>query len=126
SEDTSRWFHVYQASLATLDGDLCIQCTTDCKAILTTTLDLDDPKLVTRHNHAPGETKVVATKCRSRMKQQVKQSFDKPSQIIMSQISSEVDVSARVHIGRAESVKRTFRNQRFGRIPAELNSLFNI
>ena len=36
----------------------------------------------------------------------------------MSQVSSE----ARVHIGREESVKRTLRNQRLGRIPAELDS----
>ncbi|KAK2162597.1 hypothetical protein LSH36_95g01012 [Paralvinella palmiformis] len=36
------------------------------------------------------------------MKQQAKQSFDKPSQIVF-QVSSEVDVSARVHIGREES-----------------------
>ena len=28
----------------------CVQRTTDCKATLTTTLDLDDPKLVTAHN----------------------------------------------------------------------------
>ena len=32
-------------------------------------------------------------------------------------------VSNQVHIGREESVKRTLRNQRLGRIPAQLNSL---
>ena len=49
-----------------------------------------------------GESKLLATKCRSQMKQQAKQSFDNPSQIV-SQVSSEVNVSARVHIGREES-----------------------
>jgi len=28
----------------------CVQGTTDCKTILTKSLDLDDPKLVTSHN----------------------------------------------------------------------------
>ena len=70
----------------------CIQRTPDCKATLTTTLDLDDPKLVTAYNHDPSDTKVAAVKCRSEMKQQAKQSFDKPSQI-MTQAMSQIDVN---------------------------------
>ena len=60
-------------------------------------MDLDDPKLVTAHNHDPSsDTKVAAVKCRSEMKQQAKQSFDKqsfdkPSQI-MTQAMSQIDV----------------------------------
>ena len=100
----------------------CVQRTTDCKATLTTTLDLDDPKLVTAHNHDPSDTKVAAVKCRSEMKQQAKQSFDKPSQI-MTQAMSQIDVAARVDLGREESIKRTLRNQRLGRIPPQPESL---
>ena len=95
----------------------CVQRTTDCKA-----LDLDDPKLVTAHNHDPSDTKVAAVKCRSEMKQQAKQSFDKPSQI-MTQAMSQIDVTARVDLGRKESIKRTLRNQRLGRIPPQPESL---
>ena len=65
---------------------------------------------------------MVATKCRFRVKQQAKQNFDKPSQIV-SQVSSEVDVSARVHIGREESVNWILRKQRLDRIPAEQDCL---
>ena len=100
----------------------CVQRTTDCKATLTTTLDLDDPKLVTAHNHDPSDTKVAAVKYRSEMKQQAKQSFDKPSQI-MTQAMSQIDVAARVDLGREESIKRTLRNQRLGRIPPQPESL---
>ena len=100
----------------------CVQRTTDCKATLTTTLDLDDPKLVTAHNHDPSDTKVAAVKCRSEMKQQAKQSFDKQSQI-MTQAMSQIDVAARVDLGREESIKCTLRNQRLGRIPPQPESL---
>ena len=100
----------------------CVQRTTDCKATLTTTLDLDVPKLVTAHNHDPSDTKVAAVKCRSEMKQQAKQSFDKPSQI-MTQAMSQIDVAARVDLGMEESIKRTLRNQRLGRIPPQPESL---
>ena len=100
----------------------CVQRTTDCKATLTTTLDLDDPKLVTAHNHDPSDTKVAAVKCRSEMKQQAKQSFDKPSQI-MTQAMSQINVAARVDLGREEWIKRTLRNQRLGRIPPKPESL---
>ncbi|KAK2141921.1 hypothetical protein LSH36_1017g00003 [Paralvinella palmiformis] len=100
----------------------CVQRTADSKAIITTDLYLHDPKLVTSHNHIPYESNVVAAKRQSRMKLQGKRSFDKPSQM-MSQVSSEADVSARVHTGREESVKRTLRNQILGRIPGEPDSL---
>ena len=56
------------------------------------------------------------------MKQQAKQSFDKPSQI-MTQAMSQIDVAARVDLGREESIKRTLRNQRLGRIPPQPESL---
>ena len=85
-------------------------------------MDLDDPKLVTAHNHDPSVTKVAVVKCRSEMKQQAKQSFDKPSQI-MTQAMSQIDVVARVDRGREESIKRTLRNQRLGRIPPQPESL---
>ncbi|KAK2147155.1 hypothetical protein LSH36_567g01057 [Paralvinella palmiformis] len=75
----------------------CVQRTTDCKATLTITLVNDDPKLDAAHNHDPCDTKVAAFKCRSQMKQQAKQSFDKPSQI-MTQAMSEIDVTARVEL----------------------------
>ena len=73
----------------------CVQRTTDCKETLTTTLDLDDQKFVTAHNHDPSDTKVAAVKCRSEMKQQAKLNFDKTSQI-MTKAMSHIDVAARV------------------------------
>ncbi|KAK2146457.1 hypothetical protein LSH36_606g02026 [Paralvinella palmiformis] len=70
---------------------------------------------VTAHNHDPSDTKVAAVRCRSQIKQQTKQSFDKPSHI-MTQAMSQIDVSAMVELGREESTKHTLCNQRLGRI----------
>ena len=72
---------------------MCTAYTIDCKATLTTTLLIDDPKSVTAHNHDPADAKVAAVKCHSQMKQQAKQRFDKPSQI-MTQAMSQIDVTA--------------------------------
>ena len=53
----------------------------DCKASLTTTLDLEDPQLLSAHNHDPSDSSVSAVKCHAQMKQQAKQSSEKPSKI---------------------------------------------
>jgi len=41
----------------------------------------------------------------------------------MTQDMSQIDVTAMVELGREESVKRTLRNQRLGRIPHQPESL---
>ena len=92
----------------------CVR-TTDCKAPITATLVNDDSRLVTAHNHDPSDTKVAAVRCRSQIKQQTEQSFDKPSHI-MTQAMSQIDVSAMVELGREESTKHTLCNKRLGRI----------
>ena len=48
----------------------CVKRTTNCKASLTTTLDLEDPQLLSAHNHDPSDSSVSAVKCRAQMKQQ--------------------------------------------------------
>ena len=103
----------------------CVKGTTNCKASLTTTLDLEDPQLLSAHNHDPSDSSVSAVKCRAQMKQQAKQSSEKPSQIY-TQAAAEIDVDARVQLGREESVKRTLRNQRLNLLPAVPDSLHDL
>ena len=86
----------------------------------------DDPTSVTAHNHDPSDTNVAAVKPRSQMKQHLaNHNFDMPSQI-MTQIMSQIDVTAIFELGREESVKCTLRNQRLGRIPPEPESPQNL
>ncbi|KAL8615880.1 hypothetical protein ACOMHN_058947 [Nucella lapillus] len=63
------------------------------------------------------------------MKEQAKNTFDKPCQIF-SQAAAEIDVEARTELGREDSVKdsvkRSLRNQRLGRFPAVPDSLQNL
>ncbi|KAL8559091.1 hypothetical protein ACOMHN_008279 [Nucella lapillus] len=103
----------------------CVQRGTDCKVTLVTTLDLRNPQIGNRHNYDASEAKVSAAKSRLRMKEQAKNTFDKPCQIF-SQAASEIDVEARTELGREESVKRSLRNQRLGRFPAVPDSLQNL
>ena len=67
----------------------CVKRTTNCKASLTTTLDLEDPQLLSAHNHDPSDSSVSAVKCRAQMKQQAKQSSEKSSQIY-TQAAAEI------------------------------------
>ena len=102
----------------------CVQRGTDCKGTLVTTLDLRNPEIGNRHNHDASEAKISAAKSRLRMKQQAKNSFDKPCQIF-SQVAAEIDLEARTELGREDSVTRSLRNQRLGRFPAVPDSLQN-
>ena len=103
----------------------CVQRGTDCKGTLVTTLDLRNPQIGNRRNHDASEAKISAAKSRLRMKEQAKNSFDKPCQIF-SQVAAEIDVEARTELGHEDSVKRSLRNQRLGRFPAVPDSLQNI
>ncbi|KAL8574346.1 hypothetical protein ACOMHN_057338 [Nucella lapillus] len=103
----------------------CVQRGTDCKGTLVTTLDLRNPQIGNRPNHDASEAKVSAAKSRLRMKEQAKNTFDKPCQIF-SQAAAEIDVEARTELGREDSVKRSLRNQRRGRYPAVPDSLQNL
>ncbi|KAL8593787.1 hypothetical protein ACOMHN_041261 [Nucella lapillus] len=103
----------------------CVQRGMDCKGTLVTTLDLRNPQIGNRHNHDASEAKVSVAKSRLSMKEQAKNTFDKPCQIF-SQAAAEIDVEARTELGREDSVKRSLRNQRLGHFPAVPDSLQNL
>ena len=87
----------------------CVKRTLSCKGALTTSLQNENPTLLTEHNHDGDESAIEAAKCKSRMKTLAKTTRDKPGQIY-AQTAITLEAEAQVHFVTQEHCKRLIRH----------------
>lgn len=100
----------------------CVKRTLSCKGALTTSLQNENPTLLTEHNHDGDESAIEAAKCKSRMKTLAKTTRDKPGQIY-AQTALTMRTQAQAHFVSQEHCKRLIRHHQSANQPRDPASL---
>lgn len=100
----------------------CTKRTLGCKGAVRTTSERTDPVITKDHNHAPDNTAISVTKVRNSMKQQAKDTRDKPAVVYANSVA-QLDEAAMAELPSVDICKRTIRNQRDPEFPVVPNLL---
>ena len=90
------------------------RCSRRCenwKGILKTTIRMDSPQILEKHNHPPSETLVKVAKCRAAMKAVSNVNWEKSGQIFVRSVAS-LSVDAYNALPSEDTCKRTIQNQK--------------
>ena len=108
----SRFMYTKHARRQTRQWWKCVKrSSTGCKGSLSTSLQNENPMLSQPHNHAPNNIGIRYEKARLSMKEQARDTRDRPSQIF-AQIVSTCEDDVQSMMPREDTCKRTMRNQR--------------
>ncbi|KAL5246152.1 hypothetical protein ACI65C_013560, partial [Semiaphis heraclei] len=93
-----------------------------CDAVLCTSKDITNPKLIKEHNHASDKNTLEVEKFKCNIKNRAKLSYDKPSQIF-AEVVSDLPDDILMNIPHESAVKRVIQKQRSNLNPLKPTSL---